>query len=294
MRRSKLASLLLALSYLVLGTGRVGAEEIPTLRFSAIPDQDETRLREKFQPVARYLSEALGIPVEYVHATRYSDAVELFKNGDVQLAWFGGLSGVQARHAVPGARAIAQGAEDPHFYTYFIAHVDSGIERSDDFPRALAGTKFAFGSTGSTSGRLMPEHFIRENTGKAPREFFSAVSYSGSHDRTAELVEAGQFEAGALSYKVYDRRVAEGQTDPSKVRVIWKSPSYPDYNFTSHPDLDRTYGPGFTERLQHALIEMREPELLSAFPRSAIIAADNTDFEPIRALALELGFIRSP
>ncbi|MEO1912826.1 MAG: PhnD/SsuA/transferrin family substrate-binding protein, partial [Myxococcales bacterium] len=64
------------------------------LRFSAIPDQDETRLREKFAPVSAYLSESLGVPVEYVHATKYSDSVDLFKNGDIQLAWFGGLSGV--------------------------------------------------------------------------------------------------------------------------------------------------------------------------------------------------------
>ena len=92
--------------------------EQATLRFSAIPDQDETRLREKFQPVAEYLSAELGVPVEYVHATEYADSVELFKNGDVQLAWFGGLTGVQARHAVPGARAIVQGEEDPDFYSY--------------------------------------------------------------------------------------------------------------------------------------------------------------------------------
>src|SRR5690606_31939229 len=85
-------------------TGEVAVE---TLVFSAIPDQDETRLREKYAPVAAYLSEKLGMPVEYLHASSYADTVEQFKNGDVQLAWFGGLSGVQARKAVPGAVAIA-------------------------------------------------------------------------------------------------------------------------------------------------------------------------------------------
>ena len=146
------AMALLALA--VSGNVRANAidPEKPVLHFSAIPDQDETRLREKFAPVARYLSEQLGVPVEYVHATKYSDAVDLFKNGDVLLAWFGGLSGVQARHAVEGARAIAQGAEDPNFYSYFIAHRDTGIERSDAFPGAIAGRRFTFGSMGSTSG----------------------------------------------------------------------------------------------------------------------------------------------
>ncbi|MDP6977042.1 MAG: putative selenate ABC transporter substrate-binding protein [Myxococcota bacterium] len=264
----------------------------PVLRFSAIPDQDETRLREKFAPVADYLSRRLGVSVEYVHATRYADAVDLFKNGDVQLAWFGGLSGVQARHAVPGARAIAQGAEDPEFYSYFIAHRDAGIARSDSFPDQIAGRRFSFGSMGSTSGRLMPEVFIREYTGKDPRDFFAAVSFSGSHDRTVELVASGQFEVGAVNYKVYERRVAEGVTDPDVVQLIWKTPVYADYNFTAHPELEARYGEGFIDRLQRALVEMNEPELLSAFPRRALIPARNEDFEVIRALAKQLEFIR--
>jgi phosphonate transport system substrate-binding protein len=264
----------------------------PPLRFSAIPDQDETRLRERFEPVARYLAAELGVPVEYVHATRYSDAVELFKNGDVSLAWFGGLTGVQARHAVAGARAIAQGAEDPDFYSYFIAHRDTGLERGELFPAAIAGRRFAFGSQGSTSGRLMPEHFIRSNTGESPEALFSAFSYSGSHDRTAELVASGQFDVGSINYKVYERRVAEGQTDPEQVRVIWRTPAYSDYNFTARPDLEVTYGAGFIDRLQQVLLAMDDPQLLGAFPRKRLIAARNEDYAPIRALALELGFIR--
>jgi len=267
-------------------------DETRVLHFSAIPDQDETRLREKFGPVARYLSESLGVPVRYVHATRYSDSVELFKNGDVDLAWFGGLSGVQARHAVPGAHAIAQGVEDPDFYSYFIAHKDSGLAPGDDFPMGLRGKRFAFGSAGSTSGRLMPEHFIRSASGEGPESFFAASSFSGSHDRTAELVGSGQFDAGALNYKVYERRVAEGQTDPEEVIVIWRTPPYPDYNFTAHPSLERHFGAGFTARLQRALLDMKAAELLAAFPRSGFIAAENADFESIRALALELDFIR--
>ncbi len=34
--------------------------------FTAIPDQDETRLRTRFEKVARYLSDTLGVDVQYV------------------------------------------------------------------------------------------------------------------------------------------------------------------------------------------------------------------------------------
>jgi len=279
------------ISLLALWCAQAAADP-PVLRFSAIPDQDESRLREKFEPLAAYLSDKLGVEVEYVHATRYPDAVELFKNGDISLAWFGGLTGVQARHAVPGARAIVQGAEDPEYYSYFIAHVDAGIEPGPDFPKAIAGKTFTFGSQGSTSGRLMPEYFIRQFTGKSPREFLGAISFSGSHDRTAELVESGQFQVGALNYQVYDRRVAEGTTDPKVAIVIWKTPVYPDYAFTAHPDLETKFGKGFTDELADALIAIDDPALLSAFPRSALIPASNEDFAAIEKIARDLDFIR--
>ncbi|MHC4450327.1 MAG: phosphate/phosphite/phosphonate ABC transporter substrate-binding protein, partial [Planctomycetota bacterium] len=157
-------------------------------RFSAIPDEKPTENEVRFAPVAEYLAEKLGVKVEYKAVTNYSGSVQAFKNGDIDAAWFGGLSGVQARLAVKGSEAIAQGAEDPNFYSYFIAHKDSGLKPSDAFPKAAAGKKFTFGSAGSTSGRLMPEFFIREQTGKEPKKFFSEVGFAKNHPGTLAAV----------------------------------------------------------------------------------------------------------
>src|SRR5215213_4951510 len=66
------------------------------LRYTAIPDQNSTELQEKFRPLSAYLTKQLGVRVEYVPVRDYQAAVEAFKNGDVLLAWFGGLTGVQA------------------------------------------------------------------------------------------------------------------------------------------------------------------------------------------------------
>ena len=286
--RCHLALLLLPL--LVAGCG--GAEpETPVLKFSAIPDEDVTGFVQKFQPVAAYLSARLGVPVEYQHSESYAASVETFKRGEILLAWFGGLTGVQARHLVPGAHAIAQGVEDPRYFSYFIANTDAGLERSDAFPAAAKGLTLAFGSESSTSGRLMPEHFIRENTQQGPREFFGNVVFSGNHDKTVEWVESGQAQLGAVSYKVYDARVAAGKSDPDVVEVIWKTPVYADYNFTAHPDLEKTFGAGFTEKLQQALLDMQDENLLAAFKRSGFIAAKDEDFAAIQDVAVALGFL---
>ena len=293
LRRSLSLVSLMVLCLLGLLAGCADAPDQPVLRFSAIPDQDSADLNPKFQAWAAHLSEQLGVEVEYVPVSDYKAAVEMFKHGDIQLAWFGGLTGVQARRAVPGANAIAQGVEDPAFVSYFIANASLGIGRSDDFPTAIQGQRYAFGSESSTSGRLMPEYFIRQHTGKSPTDYLGSLPiFSGSHDKTVELVESGRVGVGMVNSKVYDRRVAEGETDPARAVIIWQTPPYPDYNFTAHPKLEEMFGPGFTEKLKRVLIETDDPGLLAAFPRSGLIPAENDDYQMILDTAKELGFVR--
>ncbi len=262
--------------------------------FTAIPDQDTTRLEERFGKIADYLSEELGITVKYIPVKSYSASVQAFKNNEVQLAWFGGLSGVQARIAVPDSVAIAQGVEDPDFISYFIANTSTGLSFSEKFPRDIADKTFTFGSKGSTSGRLMPEHFIRQAfEGKAPREVFKRVGFSGDHSKTLALVQAGSYEVGAMNFKVWLKEVEAGKVDPTKVQVIWRTPGYPDYNWTIRGSVDETYGEGFTKKVQQALLDITDPAILNAFPRAKFIAADNSMYQPILDTAIEVGIIRN-
>ncbi len=272
-----------------------GAADDPVLRFSAIPDQNTTELAEKFDRVADWLQGELGVPVEFVPTSDYTASVEAFKNGDVQLAWFGGLTGVRARAAVEGARAIAQGRVDPEYRSYFVANGRLGLSLSDVFPEELEGRTFTFGSESSTSGRLMPEVFLRRETGVAPADFFAGeeMNFSGAHDKTALVVEEGTFDAGVLSYKHYDEMVASGKLDPTRCVKVWETPPYPDYNWTAHPVLDETFGEGFLDRLQETLVGLEDPELLAAVQRpEGMIPAENEDFAPLEELARELGLLR--
>ena len=179
--------------------------------FTAIPDQDEAHLQERFNKIAVYLEKELGIEVRYIPVKSYAAAVTAFRNNQVQLAWFGGLSGVQARRLVPGSQAIAQGFEDPYFKTYLIAHSSSGLQSSADFPVSIAGKTFTFGSKGSTSGRLMPEYHIRQQFEDTPQNIFSKVGFSGDHSRTIALVQSGAYQVGAVNYKVWDKELAAGK-----------------------------------------------------------------------------------
>ena len=238
-----MAALTIALS---LATSAAHAESKPTFVFTAIPDSDETRLVERFTRVADYLQNKLGVPVKYLPVKSYPASVTAFINNQVQMAWFGGFTGVQARRQVPGSEAIAQGAEDVAFKSYFIANAKTGLKPSKDFPKEIAGKSFTFGSRASTSGRLMPEYFLRQQFGgKSPDEIFSRVGFSGDHSRTIQVVQSGAFDVGVLDYTVWNLDKKAGKVDEGKVQVIWETPTFPDYNWTVRGDVDAVYGAGF-------------------------------------------------
>ena len=262
-----------------------------TFTFTAIPDQDETKLNERFSKIAKYLEKELHVDVKFIPVKSYAASISAFRNNQVQLAWFGGLSGVRARLLVDGSYAIAQGIEDPEFRTFVIANTQTGLKASETFPTDIKGKTFTFGSKGSTSGRLMPEYHIRENLKKSPDELFKKVGFSGNHSKTISLVQSGAYEVGAVNFKVWERELKAGNIDTSKVQVIWKTPTYPDYQFTIRGDVDKQFGAGFAKKVQAALIKLDDKEILAAFPRAKFIEAKSSDFDPILKVGREIGLI---
>ncbi len=283
MNRRTMIGLLAALP--ASATLRPARAQTAGLAFTAIPDQDESRLVERFGRVAVYLQGVLGVPVSYVPVKSYPAAVTAFTNNQVQLAWFGGFTGVQARRAVPGSEAIAQGVEDTKFRSFFIANSKLGLTRSAEFPKGIAGRTFSFGARASTSGRVMPEYYIRQAFGRAPEAVFSRVGFSGDHTRTLQLVQSGAYEAGAMDFTVFDLEQKAGRVDPAQVSVIWETPTFPDYNWTVRGDVDTRFGAGFKERLRAALIACQDPAILSQFARTGFIPAANADYAPVEQVA---------
>ncbi len=251
------------------------------LKFSAIPDENTTGQAERYAPAVKWLSEQLDVKVEFVPSSDYEASVTNFETGDVQLAWFGGVSGVRARDAVAASRALVSGSKDLAFKSYFIAHESTGLTRSDSFPTATKGMTLTFGSAGSTSGCIMPANFIFKNTGEGPLTYYSRLGFSGSHDNTALQVQAGTFKIGAMNFSTYEKMVKAGKIDPNKCRVIWETPTYADYNFTARGDLDIMFGEGFTDRLQKLLIECEDPAVLKAFDREKFVKVNNATFQGI-------------
>ena len=269
-----------------------GPDGAPVLTIGAIPDQDPDRLARLYPLVAADLGRRLGVRVAYRPVTDYAASVSAFRTGDLDLVWFGGLTGVQARTQVPGARALAQRDVDARLRSVFIASAASGIGPLDGVAdlTALRGRRFTFGSESSTSGRLMPERFLRR-AGVTEDDLRGGAGFSGSHDRTIALVASGSYDAGALSEQVWRERLAAGEVDRARVRVILRTPPYHDYHWVARPDLDARLGARFTDRLRAALLATRDPQVLELFGAERFVPVGPHDHDEVREVARELGLL---
>ena len=275
------------------------SNDVEPLSVGAIPDQDPEKLQRLYDQLTNYLSVELGVPVTYQPVTDYAAAVTAFKVGDLDLVWFGGLTGVQARLQVPDAEAIAQRDIDENFHSVFIASANSGLAEIEDIDdlTELKGKTFTFGSETSTSGRLMPQYFLEEG-GVELSDFSGEPGFSASHDATLKLVEAGTYQAGAMNEQVWLDRLEAGEVDQNKVTAIWQTPAYYDYHWVANRDkLDETYGEGFTDEIQAALLKLdasdpEQAEILELFGAEKFIETENGNYAQIEAIGREIGKIQ--
>lgn len=218
-----------------------------TLRVSAIPDEAPTELQRKFAPLGAYLEKATGMKVKFTPVTDYAATVEGLAAKKLDLVWYGGFTFVQAKKRTGTAIPLVQREEDAKFHSKFIVPASSKAQSLKD----LKGKTFVFGSPSSTSGHLMPRYFLLKE-GLNPDKDFSKISFSGAHDATAKWIEAGKAEGGALNESVFQKLLDEKKLDPSKIRVIWTTPDYFDYNWTVRGDLD----PKVVEKLKAAFLAL--------------------------------------
>lgn len=259
-------------------------------KIGAIPDFNASELTRAFDDFAEYLSKETGLKVEYVPTVDYASLVTSFERGEIDMAWFGGLTGVQAMSSVEGAEALAQRPQDAEFKSVFIKNVEvKDVKALAD----LKGHSFSFGSESSTSGHLMPRYFMTEEGLDPDKDLDGEPNYSGSHDKTFKLVESGAFQTGAVNMQYWDQAVEEGKVDLSKVEEFYRTPDYFDYNWTIN-NVDKKFGEGTKDKFKSVLLEVKpeDSEMMNLLSTDKFIETKNENYDKIKEVAKQLGIIK--
>jgi phosphonate transport system substrate-binding protein len=267
----------------------VSAQALKELRISAIPDENPQEMLRIYTPFADYLSKEVGLPVKFTPVVDYAATVEGLAANRLEMVWYGGLTSVQAAKQAKGARRIIMRKEDAEFKSHFITRNDTGIKTLSD----LKGKTFAFGSVSSTSGHLMPRYFLLKN-GINPEKDLSKFSFSGAHDATAAWVEAGQVNAGALNFLVWDKLVETKKVDLSKVSIFWTTPPYVDYVWTVRAGVDKAT----VDKITKAFLKLDynkpdDKKLLDLHRTKGYIVAKDEDWKEIEEAAVAAGLLKN-
>lgn len=267
-------------------SGASDASRPPVLRVSMIPNTDPGKIVRESQALVAYLEKETGAKVELTVPTNYAAVVEAVANDQVDVAYLGGFTYVQASERA-GVRPLVQRERDRDFHSVFITRPGSGIDGLAD----LKGRTFAFGDVSSTSGHLMPEHFMRQN-GVAP-EVISKAVYTGGHDATALAVANGKVDAGAMDEAVFERMTKEGKLDPAEVKVFYTTPPFFDYVWAARKGLD----PRLAEKFSNAFLKLSAADpaqkpLLDLLSASGYAKANDSDYDRLRRAARDAGMMK--
>ncbi|MEK6406705.1 MAG: putative selenate ABC transporter substrate-binding protein [Acidobacteriota bacterium] len=287
-RRSRMILGLLFIAALLVSAGCRGPDSSrsKTLRLSMIPTTDPGKVIRESQPLVEYLERETGAKIDLTVPTNYAAVVEAIANDQVDIAYLGGFTYVQASK-LAGVVPLVQRERDREFHSFFITHKDSGINSLSD----LKNRKFAFGDVNSTSGHLMPEYFMRQ-AGVDP-EVISKAIYSGGHDATALAVANKKVDAGALDETVYQKMVADGKLDGTQVKVFYATPPFFDYIWAARKTLD----PSIAESFSAAMLKLDSNEatlkpLLGLLNATKYIKAEDSNYDKLRQAATDAGLLK--
>ncbi len=248
------------------------------LRFGIIPVEGSADATERFALLAAHLEEQLGIPVEFNVGSDYAAVIIAMTSGQLDLAWFGPDSYVQA-HEQAGAEAfvVEDNADSGTSYEgVIIANAESGPTTLAD----AADLTFAFTDPNSTSGYLVPEaHFLAEE-GVLAEDYFGDVVYSGTHEASILGVLNGTVDAAATMVPRLEQTYEKGAAIPEDFRVLWTSEPIPGFPIAYWGELSDS----LKAALKAAFLSFDDPEGLERLGLRGYAEIDDAAYNGIREI----------
>ncbi len=258
----------------------------PVIRMGVLPEQSEERLQQRYMPLVDYLEASTTLDIELVGSESYTDLRDRFGRGDVHLANFGGLTFAQAE-ATAGAEPLVLRDTDLAFTSCYVVLGTDTRESVEEF----AGESFAFGPPLSTSGHLMPRHYLSIN-GITPEEEFESVRHSDGHNQTAEWVRDGVVALGVVNCMILEPLLREQRLAPGEIRVLETTPTYGNYVWA----VQAAMSDNVRMQLRDAFLALdatvpEDRELLRSLGANGYLPAGRSDFDDVRRAAAALDLI---
>lgn len=284
-------SALLAASALALLSGTAHADwraDHSEIVFAMASGENLTDQQRRWQPIADYLGEELGVRVTLRQSNEYAAIIEAQNAGQVDIANYGAAAYATA-YDVLGGNVVPlvtnQNIDGQHgYFSMLVTRDDDAIQSLDD----LEGMKLAYIEPNSTSGYLAPNHYLVE--GGYDDTFFSEISFAGADESALMAVANGTYDATVSWYnseQTNNLAVIEdkGMVEPGTLKILWTTPILPNGPFVVRGDMPED----MQADIRQALLEFKDNdperfETVSAGQWAGMVPVDHATYEGIIAM----------
>ena len=271
---SSLATALLLMAATSIYALQAQAEPPPVaLTFGVVPQQSASRLAEDWGPLLAEISRRSGVQLAFRTAASIPVFEERLGQGEYDLAYMNPYHYIVFNSAA-GYRAFAK-ERDRKIKGIVVVKQDSAYRK----PADLAGKTVAFPAPASFAASVLTQaEFGRLNI---PIQ----TKFVSSHDSVYRAVASGLQEAGGGIQRTLETAPPE---IGASLRVLFETPAYTPHAFAAH----RRVPPEVLNRVMAAMSSLADDEagrrLLAPLAFKGIVAAENRDWDDIRALDIHL------
>lgn len=255
------------------------------LLIGLIPEQSLFKQMDRYEPLARYLSQKTGADIQLTILPRYGNIISNFVSAGMDAAFFGSFTYALA-HEKLGVEVLVR-PEDPDgvstYHGMIFVRKDSGIGSVEQ----MAGRRFAFVDKATTAGYLLPLAYFQHH-GKNYHTFLREFYFAGTHEDAIYDVLNGKADIGAAKNTVFNRLARRDARIKDLLIVLAESPEVPENALAVRKDLDRS----LRSQLQDALLSMdADPEgarVLKTFGARRFILTRSSDYKAVYDYARDI------
>lgn len=285
MKKNILLVAIFSIATLMLPLSSHSMEE--KFKIGLIPEMDVFKQKERFQPLADYLSNKLGISVELTMLSRYGNIVERLRTEQIDAAFLGSFTGalsITQLGVEPIARPInLDGTSSYHGHIF--VRKDSNIKSVADMKDKV----MAFVEQATTAGYVFPLAYLNRKGVNDHRQFFKEFYFTGSHDSAIEAVFNGEADIGAAKNTIFDLYMENNPKAKDEIIVLENSPDVPSNGLCVIPTIDKE----LKVKIKTLLLKLdKDPVgegILNKLRAIRFVDTKKEDYQPVMDLALEAG-----
>ena len=290
LKRPLLGLLLVAVSVSSFAEDKLGTRDNPVKIFFT-PSVDANTIATNSTSFLKFMEKETGFYFKSGIPSNYVAVVEAFGSNRADVAVMNSFGYLMA-NAKYGAEAKLKALRHGKDYYAGAIYVSekSGIKSIKD----LAGKKFAFTDSSSTSGYLYPLKIFKDDNVKLGNTMFAI-----KHDNVITMIYQGQVDAGAAFYsdgfdgKIKDARERVMTQFPdveSKVKVLKITDKIPNDPFVFRKGMD----PAAVDKIIVALKKYLATEegktvFKNIYAIDGVVPATNKDYDSLRAVIKSVG-----